>query len=131
MKKFLKVLGAAALIAGFTPYKITKDEENGGWKAKALLWQATSAPGEDGENPNIQVTFGFNAPSVKEAEVDLFSDEITVDYNSSAEPVTQEDPLPVEEAAHEGIESEETEENAEETAEETVPEANEAENLEE
>ena len=41
MKKFLKVLGAAALIAGLTPYQVEKNEETGERKVKALLWQVS------------------------------------------------------------------------------------------
>ena len=44
MKKFWKVLGLGALVAGLTPYKVEKDEETGEKSYQALLWRITSAP---------------------------------------------------------------------------------------
>ena len=37
MTRLLKMLGAAALIAGVVPYRYTKDEETGEQKIQALL----------------------------------------------------------------------------------------------
>ena len=84
MKKFLKVLGAAALVAGFAPYRVEGDKESGTWSVKALLWQASCTPTDDPGKDDITFNFGFQAPSGKdkEEEAHLFSDELTVNYGS-------------------------------------------------
>lgn len=84
MNKFLKVLGAAALIAGLTPYRVETNEETGERKLKALLWQATKKPNPDGGKDDITInilSFGKD----EEEEAHIFSDELTVDYSAPAE----------------------------------------------
>ena len=46
MKKLLTALGTAALIAGVTPYRYSKNEETGEQKIQALLWKAIRTPVE-------------------------------------------------------------------------------------
>ena len=80
MKKFLKVLAAAAAVAAVVPFH-GEGDENGG-TLKALLWKATWKLDPDYQSdPDITVTFGFNNPFTKEcAEDHLFADELVVDY---------------------------------------------------
>ena len=78
MKKFLKVLGAAALIAGLTPYQVEKNEETGERKVKALLWQVSRKPSLSGDKDDISIKFLSFGKDEEEAQ--LFSDEITVEY---------------------------------------------------
>ena len=82
MKKFWKVLGLGALVAGLTPYKVEKDEERGEKRYQALLWQATVSSGER-EEKKVDVNLGFKSPADKEAH--LFSDELSVAYGVCAE----------------------------------------------
>ena len=129
MKKFLKFLGAAALIAGFTPYQISGDKETGSVKVKALLWQLTSKPGVGEDKRNIDINFGLASASAMEEEVesDLFSDELTVNYNGAVEDAAE----PVEEveepAESKTLEVPEEPEAAEEPDELVEPEASEEE----
>lgn len=96
MKKFLKVLGAAALIAGFTPYYVEKNEETGERKIKALLWQASKKPNPCGDKDDI--TIKFLSFGKDEDEAHLFTDELTVDYcgKCGEEAAAPEDEIPVE-----------------------------------
>lgn len=77
----LKVFGAAALAAGLTPYRITRDEETGEKKVRALFWEATSGPNMEGEEKNLTVHLGFFSPAAQEdEEPHFFADELTVEY---------------------------------------------------
>lgn len=86
MKTFWKVLGAAALAIGLTPYKVEKNEETGENSYQALLWQMTSKPGEGEEKRKIDVELGFKAP---DKEVHLFSNGLRVAYDACAEGAEQ------------------------------------------
>lgn len=134
MKKFLKILGAAALVAGFAPFRFAEDEETGTQKLEALLWSVSRTPAKDGSGKS-ELSFGLGLLSSlkkEEEEAHLFSDELTVDYGVSedsgaAEP---EDEAPAEEEAPEEPEAAgETgaaEPEGEAPAEETAPEEPEA-----
>ena len=106
MKTFWKVLGAAALAIGFTPYRIEKNDETGERKFQALLWQATTTPRE-GDWDALDINLGLKLPGAAEEEPHLFSDELCVEYTGApvseppAPPVEKEAPAepPVEEAA--------------------------------
>lgn len=94
MKTFWKVLGAAALAVGLTPYKVEKNEETGETSYQALLWRITSAPGEDAAHRNIGINLGEGTLTSKLLssadtldEPHLFSDELCVEYNGT--PVTE------------------------------------------
>ena len=78
MKKFLKVLAAAAAVAAIIPYR-GEGDENGG-ELEGLLWKATwkTDPHYQSE-PDINITFGFNNP-FKSKESHLFADDLVVDY---------------------------------------------------
>lgn len=101
MKKFWKVLGFTALVAGLAPYKVEKDEETGENSYQSLLMRVTSAPGvEEGEKRRIGINLGegtltskiLDMAEKKEAnEPHLFSDEISVEYAPAeeAEPVVE------------------------------------------
>lgn len=97
MKKFLKVLGAAALIAGFTPYQVEKNEETGERTVKALLWKATKKPSPSGNKDDI--TIKFLSFGKDEEEAPLFSDELTVEYSprQDGEAVKVDDSVSMEE----------------------------------
>lgn len=125
MKKFLKVLGAAALIAGLTPYQISGDEKTGDVKVKALLWQLTATSGKGEDRRNVDINFGF--PSKREAveEADLFSDELTVNYGGAPEEAAEAVAEEVEKDA-EAV-AEEVEKDVEAAAEEVEKAAEEAE----
>ena len=90
MKKFWKVLGLGALVAGLTPYKVEKDEETGEKSYQALLWRITSAPSqEEGEKRRIDINLGEGTLTSKlmdalekKDEHHLFSDELSVEYSS-------------------------------------------------
>lgn len=99
MKKFFKVLGAAALIAGFTPYHVEKNEETGERKMKALLWQASRKPNPSGDKDEITVKFlSFGKD---EDEAHLFSDGLKVEYSGKAPETAEEaeEPAAAEEPA--------------------------------
>ena len=87
MKMIWKLLGAAALAVGLTPYHVEKSDETGETKYQALLWQATKTPGE-GEKGTLDINIGFKMPDSEEEEVHLFSDELCVEYTGT--PVTEE-----------------------------------------
>ena len=77
----LKVFGAAALVAGLTPYRITRDEETGEKKYRALFWEATTGPQAEGEEKDLSVHLGFFSPTEKDdEEPHFFADELTVEY---------------------------------------------------
>lgn len=123
MKKFLKVLGAAALIAGFVPYQISGDEETGDVKVKALLWQLTSRSGKGEDKWNVDINFGFSSKKEEAEEADLFSDELTVNYGGTTEKAAEEVEKPAEETAEEvDKDAEEAAGDKEKTAEETAGE---------
>ena len=93
MNKFLKVLGTAALIAGFAPYKVENDKETGAWSVKALLWQASRKPTDDPGKDDVSFNFGLSSLLREEEEAHLFTDELTVNYSSQdSEPVEPETP---------------------------------------
>ena len=96
MKTFWKILGAAALAVGFTPYRVEKNEETGVRKFQALLWQATTTPRE-GDLDALDINLGFKMPDLNaaEEEVHLFTDELCVDYTGT--PVTEAPAAPIEE----------------------------------
>ena len=91
MKKFWKVLGLGALVAGLTPYKVEKDEETGEKSYQALLWRITSAPIGEDKKIDIGINLGegtltsklMNAAERKD-EPHLFSDELCVEYAGEA-----------------------------------------------
>ena len=141
MKKFWKILGLGALIAGLTPYKVEKNEETGENSYQALLWRITSAPGDEETKREIGINLGegtltsklMNAAG-KTEEPHLFSDELCVEYtggtDTAAESV-EEAVETVEKAVEETVETvkeaaEETAEAVEEAAEETVEAVEEA-----
>ena len=115
MKKFLKVLGAAVLVAGFAPYRFEVDDETGTQKLQALLWSVAKTPAKDDDGkPVLSFNFGLLSPFKKEEEeAHLFSDELTVDYGvrEDGEAVTADEEAPAgeEEASGEPESSEETE----------------------
>ena len=98
MKKLLTALGTAALIAGVTPYRYSKNEETGEQKIQALLWRATRTP-RDGEKDKTVVNIGFISPfERKKGESEIFVDGVTVEYGGGLE---EDEPAeePAEEAA--------------------------------
>lgn len=85
MKKLLTVLGTAALIAGVTPYRYSKNEETGEQKIQALLWKAVRTPRE-GEKDKTVVNIGFISPfERKKGEPEIYADGVTVEYGSGME----------------------------------------------
>lgn len=80
LSNVLKAFGAAALVAGLTPYRITRDEETGEKKVRALFWEAASGPKTEGEERNLSVHLGFFSPVEQDDEPHFFADEITVEY---------------------------------------------------
>lgn len=105
LSNVLKVFGAAALVAGLTPYRITRDEETGEKKVRALFWEATSGPNvEEGEEKALSVHLGFFSPVAQEDdEPHFFADELTVEYTREesapeAEEPAEEEKAPAEEA---------------------------------
>ena len=81
LSNVLKVFGAAALVAGLTPYRITRDEETGEKKVRALFWEASRGPKVEGEESDLSVHLGFFSPVEKEDdEPHFFADELTVEY---------------------------------------------------
>lgn len=96
MKTFWKLLGAAALVSGLTPYKVEKDEETGEKSYQALLWRITSKRTEDEDKREIGINLGEGTLTEKlwdmvdkTEEPHLFSDELCVEYTGV--PVTAED----------------------------------------
>ena len=80
MKKFLKVLAAAAAVAAVIPYK-AKADENGG-EVEGLFWKVDWKLDPDYQSdPDVNVTFGFNNPfEAMKKESHLFADDLVVDY---------------------------------------------------
>ncbi len=128
IKTVLKVLGAAAVVAGLTPYKVKKDEETGEIKAKALLWNGSYTPATEENEKNISVNVALNIPG-KDAhdETHIYTDDVTVSYageEAHAEEAAAEEK--VEEAVETGEAAEEAVEavvEAVEAAEEKADEA--------
>lgn len=110
LSSVFKVFGAAALVAGLTPYRVTKDEETGEKKYRALFWEAASGPKEEDGEKDVTFRVGFFSPMEKdEDEPHFFADELTVEYTKP------------ESCADSGAEAEEEpEEAAEEVPEESV-----------
>jgi len=104
MKTIWKVLGAAALAVGLTPYKIEKNAETGENSYQSLLWRITSGPSHvEGEKRQIDINLGEGTLTSrlwdmidKKEEPHLFSDELCVEYNGA--PVTEETEAPAEPA---------------------------------
>ena len=85
MKKLLTALGTAALIAGVTPYRYTKDEETGEQKIQALLWKAVRMPNGE-EKDRTTVNIGFISPFEKEkGEPEIFTQGVVVEYGGGAD----------------------------------------------
>ena len=115
MKTFWKLLGAAALAVGLTPYHVEKDEETGEKKYQALLWQATKTSQTD-----MDIKIGLYLPKAAE-EPHLFSDELCVEYTGV--PVSEEETSEVPaEAAASPEHAEPSEEEVAEAAEEAPAE---------
>lgn len=116
IKTVLKVLGAAAVVAGLTPYKVKKDEKTGEIKAKALLWNGSYTPATEENEKNISVNVALNIPG-KDAddEAHIYTDDVTVSYSGEEAPAAEE-AAPAEEAAEAAA-------NAVEAVEEKVDEA--------
>ena len=47
LPKLLGSLGAAALAAGMTPYRVQSDKETGAFEVSSLLWSLKKIPGEE------------------------------------------------------------------------------------
>ena len=88
MKNVIKVLGAAALIAGFCPYRITTDAATGHKKIRALLWKVTYG-GQ--EKKGLTLSFGFFPPN-EEEEPHLYADELVVHYHNGQPCCADEEP---------------------------------------
>lgn len=116
MKTFWKVLGAAALAIGLTPYKIEKNAETGENSYQSLLWRITSEPSKiEGEKREINInlmegTLTSKLLGEQKEEPHLFSDELCVEYTGT--PVTTESAAPVEEEPAAPAEPSEPEEPA-------------------
>ena len=80
MKTLLKVLGAAALVAGLAPYSVKKNEESNETTYQALLWKMTTRPNAEEETKkDYELTFAFNPPEIKTkkaAEAEMFADHL-------------------------------------------------------
>ena len=86
MKKFWKVLGLGALVAGLTPYKVEKDEETGKTTYQALLWRGSTSEKDGEKHFGIDLAEGTLTQMLREKaaakeEAHLFSDELTVDFH--------------------------------------------------
>ena len=79
MKNVIKALGAAVLIAGLSPYRVTTNTATGDKKIRALLWKATYS--KDPEKKGLSLDFGFFPPN-EEEETHLFADELVVHYHN-------------------------------------------------
>ena len=88
MKKFLKVLAAAAAVASVVPFHAEGDKNKG--VIKALLWRADWNIDPDYQSQSdINVLIGFNNPFEHfNKESDLFADDLVVDYCCDGETVT-------------------------------------------
>ena len=127
LSNVLKVFGAAALVAGLTPYRITRDEETGEKKVRALFWEATSGPKSEGEEKDLAVHLGFFSPVARDDdEPHFFADELTVEYTreeSAPEASAEEaEEAPASEDAEAAAAEEVAEEEPEETADTAAPE---------
>jgi len=79
MKKFLKVLGIAALVAAVTPFKAEHDVETGERTYEALLWKFTSKPDHENGGTQKEISlFPNRFPTKAAAESELFADECVV-----------------------------------------------------
>lgn len=100
LSNVLKVFGAAALVAGLTPYRITRDEETGEKKVRALFWEATSGPKTEGEEKDLSVHLGFFSPVAQDDdEPHFFADELTVEYTREGSAPEAEETVEEEQAA--------------------------------
>lgn len=91
MKKFLKVLAAAAAVAAVVPFHAEGDKNKGA--IKALLWRADWDIDPDYQSQSdINVLIGFNNPFKSlNKESELFADDLVVDYCCDGETVTYTD----------------------------------------
>ena len=53
MKKLLKAIGLAALVAGMLPYRIEQSKETGERTFEALLWQVRTLPNPETGRPKV------------------------------------------------------------------------------
>lgn len=122
----LKVFGTAAVIAGLTPYRVTKNERTGEKKIRALFWEVTSGKSDDIVR-DISVNVGFFSPLVRDDdEAHLFADELTVEYSKKPEDADAfeekgeeaNEEVPAETAPDENTENVEKEESAAVSSEE-------------
>ena len=99
MKKFLKVLAAAAAVAAVVPFHAEGDKNKG--SIKALLWRADWDIDPDYQSQSdINVLIGFNNPFENlNKESDLFADDLVVDYCCDGETITYTDDCTCEECA--------------------------------
>ncbi len=110
LSNVLKVFGTAALLGSLIPYRVSTDEDTGEKKYRALLWEATQTPQDDGEKKSLSVHVGFFNP-LADDEAHLYADDLTVEYI----PEDEDDEIEAEE--------EKTEETAVDVAESIAEEA--------
>lgn len=124
MKKFLKVLGIAAVAAAVVPCKVEKDEETGVKTYQSLLSRLRIAPGEGGKGTSINVdALGGVLPSaLGHNEADDYADEELDLDTMETEPVfevsfkVERDVPPAEAAAKAAEEAQAAAEEAKEAA---------------
>ena len=93
MKKIWKILGAAALVAGLTPYKVEHNEQADKKTYRALLWKITTQPSDqkDGRR-QVTVNVGFQNPADHSAEdAERYADELRTGMGASEEDASEED----------------------------------------
>ena len=99
MKTIWKVLGAAAVVASLTPYKVHRDEETGERTIEALLWKVCTQPDETGKDQVAYVSVGLHFPEkAKTPEEKMFADDEMAPVAPMANPVvmSSDDPQPEE-----------------------------------
>lgn len=77
MKKFWKVLGIAALVAGIAPYRVEHNPDTDEKSVHALLWKVSNRPDEN-ENGrrHLSLDVGFIKPGT-DPEAHLYEDDAT------------------------------------------------------
>lgn len=133
MKKFWKILGLGALVAGLTPYKVEKNEETGENSYQALLWRITSAPGSGENKREIGIDLGEGTLTAKlmgntrkAEESHLFSDELSVEYTAPVDETVEKEDVPETPETTEVTEAAEASESPETTETPEIPETPEA-----
>ena len=99
MKTIWKVLGAVAVVASLTPYKVHRDEETGERTIEALLWKVCTQPDETGKDQLAYVSVGLHIPEkAKTPEETMFADDEMAPVAPMANPVvmSSDDPQPEE-----------------------------------